>query len=174
MSAGKDSPSSEGFGIWSSFVKFQGRSGEYVLGLDASGIKAAPAEKDGKAPPGLLPFSLAWSEISSAEQRFGYFHWGMVFHLHGSAEPCEVWLLYEHFTPAAFHQIAQKFSDRISFRAAAGLNWKIVAVPLGFALFWGVLGAWAFRTGHDWGAFVLGLAGFLCVVYAVWLFRRSR
>ncbi len=171
MSAPEKS-TSEGLGIWSSFVKYQGRSGEYVIGLDASGIKAAPAEKDGKPPPGLEPFFLAWSDVDAVEQKFGFFHWGMILQLRARG-PCEIWLLYEHFPPPVFHQIAAKFSDRTSFRASSRRNWKVVALPLAFAVFWGALAAWASWSNHAAGAMLLGLAGLASVAYAAWIWQRT-
>jgi hypothetical protein len=163
---------SGGLGIWSSFVKFRGRSGEYVLALDAQGINAAPVELHGKVPAGLTPFSLTWSELSSAEQQYGFFHWGIVFHL-TSAERCEVWLLYEHFHPSVFLKIKEEFSDRISFRARPMPNWRVTAIPLGLALFFGTVGVWAYRGLGSAGVAVLfSLPVLACLVYAVWVVKR--
>jgi hypothetical protein len=181
--------------LWNSFVRYGKQSGEYLVILAPDGIKASPLEIDGKAPPGAPPFSVPWSEVRSAEQRYGFLHWGIIFHLASSAERCEVWVLYEHASPSVFDGIKEQFSGRIGFRPRAIPVWKVMAAPLALATVCGAAGIWVYQcvaqaeaAGEDLGevhwiirafgsggvAAVFGFTVLISLVYALWLARRTR
>ncbi len=177
--------------ILDGLVKFAGRSGEYLVLLGDGGLVATPLA-NGNVSSRSAAFSVPWSEIDSAEQRYGFAFWGIIFHHAPSGERLEVWVLYEHLPPTAFLRIEQAFSARVRFHARPIPIWKIVTLPLVLIGLLMAGGIWFYRSvaraeavGELGGApqFIVafGSAGVVaccslpvlaCLAYAVWLIRR--